>query len=288
MNGDPAFQAARRELLAEYTKLNPNGFRVATAPVISVATLTYDFLQAMPAGAVVMGHAVARANQNVEWFGFGIGENYNQGAGLPPRAATDADTNQSRGKRTNGVTDMVIEGISLSIKGVRVQYAAADIPAAVLAGDPDVLAAYSGTAKLTDPGALIGPPELVSPLTLEETFGLALLPQLSLTLSWDRGRQIPIGKADQIPEGGGKSFLRANGFPSTKNRFTVSEGYLWRRTDKPDGDFTVKGLLAERNVIPVTLVALGGAAAPLVMPVRAFVDVEMRVHGIGLSQLGTN
>lgn len=277
---------SRRELLDLYKKENLV-FRATTRPYKSTASIVFDVVTPLGGPPAVMAHAIARANQNPEWFGYGIGDQIPLGGGLTKTAAPD-DTNQSRGRRTNGVEDFVIEAISATCKGVRCEYAAADIPGAVLAGDPDARALYTGNSLIVDPGALVAPPQVGSPLNLKQTLMQAITPNLAITFTWDRGRVIPIGTLDQIPEGGAKSFLEANGNPQATNRYKAPEGYLWRRADKPDGDFVVTGQVASRVGIPITAIALAGAAAPLVLPVRVYVDVTLRVHGVGFQQIGAN
>lgn len=273
--------ATLADVFSEYEKLNPSGFRGTTRPFKS--TQTFTALVVNNLGAPVMSHAVFRQGQSVDWFSYGIGDQIQRGGGLT-KIASAADTNLSRGKRTNGVTDFVIQGISASCNGVRIQYNAADVPGA--ATDPDVAGAYLGTRKVYDPGALIVPPTFSSPLNLEEVMMNAIAPQIEFTLAWDRGRIIPVGTLDQVPEGAAKSLLRANGLPESSNRYKSLEGYPWRRTDKPDGDFTIQGTLRDPVVIPFPLIAFAGAAAPLVVPVNVMVDITVRVHGVGLEQIG--
>jgi hypothetical protein len=288
--GDQGFSSARKTLLEQYDKDNIV-FLATTRPYKSTVQFTFDVVVGLGGPPTVMAHAILRANQNVEWFGYGIGDQIPNGpAGVFRRAAGD-DTNQSRGRRTNGVEDFVIEGISLTRKGIRIAYPDADVPAAVTASnDPDVIGMYEGTTESDDPGSLLFPPEAESPLTLRDVFGQAILPQCAVQFVWDRRRFIPIGTADQIPEGGAKSFLQANGVPETMNRYKIPEGYVWRRTDKPDGDFVAQGQIGNPRGIPVTNIALSGSIDPadLVQASQIFVDVAMRVHGLGLAQPGQN
>lgn len=289
-NGDQGFSSARKSLLEQYDKDNIV-FLATTRPYKSTVQFTFDVVVGLGGPPTVMAHAVLRANQNVEWFGYGIGDQIPNGPpGVFRRAAGD-DTNQSRGRRTNGVEDFVIEGISLTRKGIRIAYPDADVPAGVTASnDPDVIGMYEGTTESDDPGSLLFPPEAESPLTLRDVFGQAILPQCAIQFVWDRRRFIPIGTADQIPEGGGKSLLMANGLPETSNRYKIPEGYVWRRTDKPDGDFVAQGQIGNPRGIPVTNIALAGSIDPadIVQAQQIFIDVAMRVHGLGLAQPGQN
>jgi len=279
--------AAVKDLLQEYAEKEPNGFRGTTRPLKSTQSAVFTVLDAIPAGAVVMAHAVAKKGQTFSWFSYGVGEQVTLGAGLF-KTASDADTNLSKGKKTNGRTDFVIQGLSATQKSMRIQYATASVPAGV--ADPDDISAYTGMngVKLVDPGALIMVPQGGSPLNLEEVLFQALAPHISLRLTWDRNKFVPVGTLDQFPEGAGKSFLRANGLPDTSNRYKAYEGYLWRRVDETDSDFTIEGKLEDAVVLPFTLIALAGAAAPLVVPVNLFSDITIRVHGVGIEKIGKN
>lgn len=289
-NDDMGFSSARKSMLEQYEKDNVI-FLATTRPYKSTVQFAFDVVVGLGGPPTVMAHAILRANQNVEWFGYGIGDQIPNGPpGVFRRAAGD-DTNQARGRRTNGIEDFIIEGISLTRKGLRITYPDAVIPAAVLASaDPDVIGMYRGTTETDDPGSLLLEPEADSPLTLRDVFGQAILPQCAVSFVWDRRRFIPIGTADQIPEGGGKSFLQANGVPETANRYKIPEGYVWRRTDRPDGDFVAQGSIGNPRGIPVTNIALAGSIDPanIVQASAIFVDVAMRVHGLGLAQPGQN
>jgi hypothetical protein len=274
--------ATLHRMMSEYKDLNPIGFRGTTRPLKSVQSFVFTVLNGLGGPPAVMAHAVARAGQQATWFGFGIGDALPLGAGLQ-KVATDADTNLGKARNTNGLTDFVIQAISCSCKAVRIQYAAADIPAAVV--DPDARNAYLGLSKLNDPGSLIMVPQGGSPVMLEDLLMQAILPNIDFRLTWDRSRFIPVGTLEQVPEGGGRSFLRANGVPETMNRYKAFEGYPWRRKDKPDSDFVIEGMVRDPVVVPIANIALSGAAAPLVQPLNLFVDIVMRVHGVGLEQI---
>jgi hypothetical protein len=121
-------------------------------------------------------------------------------------------------------------------------------------------------------------------------FGEAIFPKLAIQFTWDRRNIIPIGTLDQIPEGGAKSYLHAHGVPETMNRYKIPEGYIWRRADKPDGDFAVQGLVTDPVLIPINNIAFAASVDPanLVQATQIFVDIALRVHGLGLNQPGAN
>jgi hypothetical protein len=278
---NPVVFASRKQIIAEYQKNNEQ-FVATTRPYKSVIYFTWEIVNAAAGGV----YAVLRQNTTVEWFGYGKGD---QIPVIPQaqlfKVATDSDTNQSRGRRTNGVEDFCIEGISATAKETRIRYLTTDIPVTVT--DVDVIQAYLGGRSLVDPGLIISPAQESSPFNLEALLYEALKPNCAIQFVWDRRNFIPIGTLDQIPEGGAKSYLHASGQPSTDNRYKIPEGYIWRRTDKPDGDFAVQGQITDSVVVPINPVTLpgGAAATPPQFLVQA---VAMRLHGLGLGQPGQN
>ena len=287
---NPGFTTSRDQLFQEYAKEGKT-FGCSTRPYVSLATIVFDVKNALPAGGPTMAHAVAQAKQEISWFYFGVGDGIEIGskANSITKKATEADTNMSKGKKTNGVEDFVIEGVSCSMVGMRLVYSDADIATAAPGGlDGSVLNAYIGKTKLVDPAALIAPPEYGSPVNLEETFFEAIAAKVSARLVWDRKGFIPIGTLDQFPEGAARSILRAHGDPNTGNRYKIPEGAVFRRVDKTDGDFSVEGKLEDDVLIPISLVALGGVDTPLAIPEQIFVDIRLRLHGLGFGKPGQN
>lgn len=280
---DPTFLTARKALLEQYQKENAL-FIATTRPYRSTVYFPWEIVN----GTVALGvaYAVLRAGTQLEAFSYGIGD---QIPVIPQvnlfKVATSSDTNQSRGRRTNGVEDFVIEGISATNASTRIRYAAADIPAT--ATDADVNAAYAGGRALVDPAAIALVPQGGSPFNLEALLYEALKPCCSIDYAWDRRNFIPIGTLDQVPEGGAKSYLHASGSPETNNRYKVPEGYVWRRTDKPDGDFAIRMTITDSVVVPISLLTLPGGGAN-VIPTHLVTAVAMRVHGLGLGQPGAN
>jgi hypothetical protein len=278
---NPVVYASRKQLLAEYQKDNAL-FVATTRPYKSTLYFVWEVVNS----ANGVAFAVLRAQTTQEWFAYGKGD---QIPVIPQvglfKVATDSDTNLSRGRRTNGVEDFSIEGISATGKENRIRYAAADIPAQ--ATDLDVNNAFLGGRAVVDPAAIMEPPQEGSPFNLEALLYEALKPNCAIQFVWDRRNFIPIGTLDQIPEGGAKSYLRASGEPSTSDRYKIPEGYIWRRTDKPDGDFAVQAQITDAVVVPINLVTLPGAMA-VATPTHLVQAVSMRLHGLGLGQPGQN
>lgn len=284
------FQVNRKKLFAEYASQKAD-FLVNSRPYKSTQQIALQVVDPLPTGGVApaLNHRVAYAKvlagTRVEWFGYGVGEAITFARGT--KVATEGDTNMSKGRRTNGIEDLCIEGISASLKGCRCDYAGAVPPFttqdAYDGTDTTVINAHWGLAQLHDPAALIAPPQLNSPFNLESTLMTALAPNMAIEFEWDRQRVQKIGTLDEIPEGGAKSYLRSNGSPETRNRYRVPEGFLWRRAGKPDSEFVVRGTITDDIVVPLSLTTLSGQTANYVVPAYIYADIVIRLHGVAFS-----
>jgi hypothetical protein len=277
---DPTFTTQKTKLISQYNALGQN-YEAKTKPYKSSQQFQWTVLDALPGGAATMAHAILKVGQIVTWFGYKLGDNipYAQGS----RIAVESDTNLSKPRQTNGVEDMVIEGISATCKSARVQYTTT-----IFTGtDPDDVAAFIGQRAIYDPGALDSPPQLWSPVNGEMVLFEAMKPLVAIEFEWDRRRVEKIGTLDEIPEGGAKSFLHASGDPRTDNRYRIPEGYLWRREGQPDSEFITRGTVAEAVVVPISLVATQGGAT-LQLPQFLYLDVTIRLHGLALSLPSAN
>jgi hypothetical protein len=285
--GEPLFATQRRSILEAYQKAG-QAFSASTKPYKS--TVAFSFQGANTITASSVRWLIARPGQRFEWFGYKIAD---QVPGDPPaggyRPATEADTNLSKARTTNGAEDFVIEGISASCRSVRLSYATADGGAgnATALGadltDSDVILAVNGRAPIMDPGALYAPPQVQSPFNLENALYRALSPHIAVEFEWDRNKVVKIGTLEQIPEGGANSYLRASGEPSTNDRYRVPEGYLWRREGQPDSEFIPRGTVTEPVCLPILSVSLPSSVTVAVATVgRVWLDVLIRLHGLSV------
>lgn len=273
------FETQRTRLIKQY-KTASQPFTATTKPYKSTLQLTWDIVGVQGSAPSQTAYAVARQGQILEFFGYGINESIPWGRKGATRKATESDTNLSKGRQTNGVEDMVIEGVSSSARSMRIDYGLENAIAQQIA-DVDVRSMYAGQTVSLDPAALVFPPQCMSPFNLEQVFFEAVKPHLAIEFEWDRRHVEKIGTLDEIPEGGAKSYLRASGDPRIDNRYRVPEGYLWRRAGEPDGEFIMRASLAEPVVIPIQLVSppLAGVTTPPV-PQFLFLDITMRLHGM--------
>jgi hypothetical protein len=287
------FETQRSRLLHDYADAGQD-FAANTKPYKSTASILFVIVEPKPAAAPLMAHAVARRDQNVTFFDYGVGTPVTDVLSSNSWKATDADTNLANGTETNGNSDFVIEGISVSVKGHRIKWPLGTSTGAVgLVADKDVINAYESLAApassagppalIMDPAALMSPPQLQSPFNLEQALFSAVQPALSMAIAFDRRSFDRIGTLDEIPEGGAKSYLRSNGDPRTDNRYKIPEGLIWRRKGEPDSNFQVVLRLEQAVVVPINLVGLFGAVQnPLIVPQAIALDLTMRVHGLNV------
>ncbi len=288
------FQTQRSRLVRIYEKAQ-QPFVATTKPYKSTRPLIFSVVEARPTAGPVMAHAVARAGQQLIFFNYGVGDDISDGFG-GTFEATDADTNQGDSNNTNGNNDFVMEGVSASCKGVRIQYAPGVAGGPAGGGgapitDGDVLPAYEGgqstgggsPPEISDPGSLMAPPQVDSPFNLQCELMEAAAPSLAVQFVFDREKTEKIGTLDEIPEGGAKGYLKAHGDPRTDNRYRIPEGYMWRRAGEPDSNFNTILTLKNPIVIPITLIGLFGTLqSPIVVPVKLALDITIRVHGLNV------
>lgn len=263
----------RKRVLATYEKANQQ-FQATTGPYHSTRSLQFDVVCDDSSNGIAF--AIARANQRLEFFNYGVGNRIILGANAN-HVATEADTNLSKGGSTNGANDYVIETIGAHCRGMRITYAAS----AFTCTDADVVNTLAGLGPIGDPAAIICPPQMQSPFNLEQGLYHFVQPFLSARLEFDRGRFEPVGTADLFPQGGAQSYLRTNGEPQFRNRYTIPEGYLWRRDGEPDSDFKLVMRLEEDVVVPLNLVtAWDDATGYAEVPERIDIDIVCRVGGL--------
>lgn len=284
------FRTKRSELLALYAK-NGVPFLATTRGLHSVRSLRFD-VQNLDAGGAI-GFLVAQAGQELDFFNYAQG-NQIELAGSPNFRATEAETSLTTARRTTASADLSVEWITMGARGIKAQYT----PAAQTPLYPDFVAtvnptdgvtqALAGQACVADPFALVLPAEVGSSATLEHVLYHLVAPHLTLRFEWDNAdRTEKMGTCDQFVEGGGASYLHANGEPSVNNRFRIPEGFLWAREGQPAGDMHVIATLRNNVVIPYTPPAsLLSTGFPDM--IAAWVELKLRVGGMLLRVPGSN
>lgn len=266
------FVTAREKLLRTYDKAKAD-YIANTLPIHSTRTIRFDVVEVDAANNVA--YAVARENQVLSFFDYGIGDNIRLGAFDGP--ASEAETNLAEGKSTNGSSDFVIEGVGFGCRGARVVTGFDESGTT----DADVQKALDGEAPIFDPGAILVPAQVHSPFNLENGLFQALLGYLSLEFEWDRSRVEKLGVVDLLPQAGAASYLRANGEPASDNRYRIPEGYIWRRDGQPDSEFIARVRMNTPLVVPLNTAEYGGDGTK-VAPSAIYLDVVMRLFGLNL------
>jgi hypothetical protein len=207
-------------------------FEVLTHPYLSTGAFRFDVVNSVvDAGGFTRLVLKCPRQTSVELFSYGLGDT-GTGAGLSGVfPATDAETNISERHQTNN-EDFAIEGVSLHVRGVRVSYP--QIGANLFIGDTTTPGLHSaiqnGDVNITDIASTIVPPEISSPLALQDALMSALRSKVSFAPVFDRKVTDHVARFDKFPEGGANSYLMANGEPSHHNFFRLHENYVWRKT----------------------------------------------------------
>lgn len=289
MENKVGFETQRTRLLKAYAK-SGEAITARTIPYHSTGVFQLDVVNFAGASPGV-GYAVARKNQAVTLFQYGVGDQIYLGGSANTRA-TEAETNLGKASSTNGAEDFVIEGVGFHAGAKRVAFAAGTGNLYVGTGvptDPTVLSSLTGDVPTWDPAAINMPPQVQSPFNNEDGVFQALLPKISVDFLFDRKRTEKIGTVDTMPCASAKSYLRANGNPDQHNVYRIPEGYLWRRDGQPDSEFSVTLTLQRDVVIPINgiLPYVTGAATPAA-PTTIWVEVVMRLFGLAVDLPSAN
>jgi len=279
MSDSKLFLTQRKAMIAAYEEAG-QPFSASTKPYKS--TVSWQWTGVNPLVTSTVGWLVCRQGQRLEWFGYKISDPL-PGAQAAYRSATEADTNVSKARTTNGAEDFVIEGISASHSRTRINMSAAGTAGTLT--DADVVSANVGTTVLVDPAAIYSPPQVFSPFNLEDMLYRAMAPIVAVEFEWDRSKVVKIGTLEQLPEGAANSYLRSSGEPSTNDRYRIPEGYLWRREGQPDSEFIVRGFTTEAIAAPYLMVSQPNntttpATAAAISTV--WLDCLIRLHGLSV------
>lgn len=279
MPNSKLFQTQRRAIIAAYEEAG-QPFSASTKPYKS--TVAWQYLATNPLVTSTVGWLVCPQGQRLEYFGYKISDPL-PGAQATYRSATEADTNVSKARTTNGAEDFVIEGISASHARTRVSFTTGALASTLT--DPTVVMASLGTAVMVDSASIYTPPQVYSPFNLEDALYRAMAPIIAVEFEWDRSKVVKIGTLEQLPEGAANSYLRSSGEPSTNDRYRIPEGYLWRREGQPDSEFIVRGFTTEPVTCPYLMVSVPNntttpsAAAPIN---AVWLDSLIRLHGLSV------
>lgn len=297
------FMTQREKMIKTFNDAG-HDYLMNTMPYHSTRVLYAQVVNVNQGAARPYAYAVFRAGQLLEFFGYGVGQEWVTSVGGFPvvsPAATEAETNLGKAKSTNGAQDFVIEGVGFHCRGLTMLLPqAGQVPTGgqvfdstdyVDAGqsiDPDVLSSFTGIQPLADPGGIVAPPQMFSPFNLEQALFQANNGYMSLVFEWDRRRTEKITITDLLCQAGGSSYLRSNGEPSSKNRYCIDEGYIWRRDGEPDSEFIAKVRLERPLVVPIDIPTTPEDPAVFVTPAVIGLELVMRLYGVTFALASRN
>jgi len=292
------FNTKRTDLLELYGK-NGVPFLATTRGLQSTRSIQFDAVD-VDVATNSIGYLVARKGQIITFFNYAINDSIELSGELNHRA-NEADTSLNTGSRTTASSDLAIEWITMHPRAVKVQYPRSvptidppqpsifpDFVAPAMANGDPIINLLDGMTSILDPFGLVLPADVGSSATLQHVLYQSVAPHITARFEWDNAdRTEKMGTCDQFVEGGGASFLNANGDPSTNNKFRIPEGFIWARESQPASQMQVVCKLENDVVIPYAPVAAPITGAhPLLQHV--WVEIQMRVGGILLRVPGSN
>lgn len=192
----------------------------------------------------------ASPTQTAQLFAYKVGDpmqvaNTFTSNGTASRVADISDTNVLRAYETND-EDFAVRGIGFSMKSLRLEFATGADYAAILLPADFTTVITTGTAYLDDPGSHIMPPEIDSPLTLQDVLGRAISKRLRIREVWDNRASDDIALARRMGPAGSEAYNKTLGEPTTYNSLRLDPGLMWRRPNsKFDTRFNLECSLQE-------------------------------------------
>lgn len=213
----------------------------------------------------------------LQFFSYGISDQIPNGMGTNVKA-TGTDTNQSKGKNTNGGEVVGIEAVSMACVGMGVKFAQADLDASSLSvATKNMLNGSVNSAIVRDPAALFTPPQFDSPANLENPWMDTWASSTTFIPQFDTSTQTPLGALDEAGEGGARSYLKSHGDPSTHNKYRLPDGLLWLPEGEDGSDFVLLATPTHPLLTilsnPKTLPGAGSAVFP--QQIVMFVAVKL-------------
>lgn len=283
---EQVFTTQRKRLVREYAEAGQEVI-ANTIPYHSTAQIVFEVVDALDDANGAIAYAVARRNQTLNFFGYGVGDQIQLGA--ENVRATESETNLAKGTSTNGAEDYVIEGVGLECRAMRLEYDDDLLSIQTSTADADVQAATEGRNAIYDPAGIIAPPQMQSPFNLENGLMQHMLGLCSLEFLFDRKRVEKVGTLVMLPQAGAQSYLRANGEPNARNKYCIPEGYLWRRDGLPDSEFQALVRVDRALVVPINrLIPPPASETVSVSPNRIYLELVMRVYGLSVDLPSAN
>jgi hypothetical protein len=246
-----------------------------------------------PAGAVIVAGQFPRfvlhaaSPQTAQLFAYKVGDpmtiaNVSTAAGTGTRAADISDTNVLVAYNTND-EDVAIRGIGFNVKQIRLEFVPGGGYAAIGLPADFTTVITTGTAGLDDPGSHIMPPEIDSPLLLQDVLGRAISKRLRVREVWDNRASDDISLARRMGPAGSESYLKTLGEPTTYNVLRLDPGLMWRRPKSNfDTRMNLEVSLQEDIWMPVSWTqALVAAGVDFGKLTRVHVDYQVILVGHG-------
>jgi hypothetical protein len=279
---------ARQRLIAGARERLQEGnvsYVIRTLPYFCKRTIEFDVRSANETD----GYAYLICDkQELTFFDYQVGSRITLGANNSHQA-TQADTNLSKAKSTNGAADMCVEFIALQPVGARIDYGDYATTSTLWgSSDTDVVAALSGNMNVYDPGAIIMPAQVQSPVNLEQALWSAILGCAAVRLEFDRSGFRPLGSLVQFGQAGGSSYKNAFGEPTREAAFKVEEGYIWARDGQPDSDLAMTLEVYNKCMIPINLITPPDIGSGYTAPEKIWLTIIATLRGFELSGLSEN
>lgn len=272
------FTTAEQQLLKEYREKG-RPFLFQTRPYHSTITIAATFVPLLLGTSAL----VIKKDQRIRCFDYAINDMRDDGFGGDMKA-TFADTNLTKPRQTNGTEDFVINSVRTSVRSVRVKFTDT-LPGVT---DPIVIGAFAGRKHMLDIGANYRPPQLDSPLRLEDSLGGFLRNFLSMAFVFDGEQNTRIGLASQTPDFQAASLLKSAGLPTESNKFELPEGWLWRKTGKDHDTELSMFCVVEDDIVYVVNNATWPDGETPTQPKDAAIDMVVELGGFSLKYPSTN
>jgi hypothetical protein len=177
----------------------------------------------------------AQPKQEAQLFAYKVGDpmqvaNTFTADGAGTRVADYSDTNILRAYETND-EDFAVRGIGFRIKSFRLEFTPQFTEQEITSPFSPLFTTVvsTGTGYVDDPGSHVVPPEVDSPLVLQDTLGRAISQRLRIREVWDNRASDDIALARRMGPAGSDSYLKSLGDPKTWNVLRLDPGLMWNR-----------------------------------------------------------
>jgi hypothetical protein len=278
----------RDEVIDTYDRIQKQTgqpFSIKTLPYYSTTLVEFEVVNVDTTHS--FGYAIARA-QTAEWFNYGIGGRLVY-AGNDAHKATRADTNLSRASSTNGAFDFVIEALGIHAKPPRVQFASsAGHYYSGQTPDPDLVKALAADADIYDPTAIALSQQASSPFFSSSVLYSALKNTASIGITFDSQNYRELGLLGNFAQGR-EAHPEDNGnTPPDDLALQIAEGLLWAKDGEPDSDLTMRLVLHNPVIVPISGIVAPGDGSTVKVPTMLWLPLTATLHGLEIGLPSSN